>query len=159
MIENSFEYRLLASGDRFIDREDEMENLLESVEGGQNITIFSSRRYGKSSLILEAFDRLEERNTVYIDFNRVNSIPELASRLVTGVTSSSATNWIAAWFPAAASGICRKKITVVSSNPTRVEKGLTPSVESKKFLGTWAHPFPVLGPNLHDKRWFRWKIA
>ncbi len=110
MAENPFEYRLLASGDSFIDREDEMESLLESVKGGQNITIFSPRRYGKSSLILEAFDRLGERNTVYIDFNRVNSIPELASRLVTGVTESV--------FSSFEKGVSMVKDTLLSLRPT-----------------------------------------
>ncbi len=93
MAENPFEYRLLAKGENFIDREEEIETIQSAVKSGQNITLYSPRRYGKSSLIMESFDRLnKELYTVYIDFNRINSISELADEMVSRVTKNSYTS-------------------------------------------------------------------
>jgi len=93
MRENPFEYRLLAKGENFIDREEEINTISQAMESGQNITIYSPRRYGKSSLIMESFERMDqELFTVYIDFNKINSISELANELVSRVTESSYTS-------------------------------------------------------------------
>ncbi|MFP4002019.1 MAG: AAA family ATPase, partial [Thermoplasmata archaeon] len=82
--------RLIAKGDEFIDREDEMRTILQALKSGQNITIYSPRRYGKSSLILNTLDSLsDDYNTVYIDFNKINSVSELADRLISSTTESS----------------------------------------------------------------------
>ncbi|MFW6142460.1 MAG: AAA family ATPase [Candidatus Saliniplasma sp.] len=89
-MKNPFEYRLIAKGDEFIDREDEIRTILQALKSGQNITIYSPRRYGKSSLILNTLDRLsDDYNTVYIDFNKINSVSELADRLISSTTESS----------------------------------------------------------------------
>ncbi len=88
--ENPFEYRLLAKGKDFIDREDEIETIYRAVESGQNLTIYSPRRYGKSSLIIESFENIDQDiSTVYIDFNKINSISELANELLSRVTEES----------------------------------------------------------------------
>lgn len=86
MTENPFEYRLIAKGKNFIDREKELETIERSVKSGQNITLYSPRRFGKSSLILESYRRLGEVIPIYIDFNKVNSVSELADRLVSSTT-------------------------------------------------------------------------
>ncbi|MFW5953554.1 MAG: AAA-like domain-containing protein [Candidatus Natronoplasma sp.] len=78
-MKNPFEYRLIAKGKEFIDREYEMRAILQALKSGQNITIYSPRRYGKSSLILSTLDSLSDHyDTVYIDFNKINSVSELA---------------------------------------------------------------------------------
>lgn len=79
---NPFEYRLIAKGESFINREEEIKTILQTTKSGQNITIYSPRRYGKSSLILESFRRMEDRTTIYLDFNKVNSIKDLASNII-----------------------------------------------------------------------------
>lgn len=111
MNENPFEYRLLASGENFIDRDRELKTLLECAKSGQNVTIFSPRRYGKSSLIMEFFHRLSgDMPAVYIDFNRVNSVSELADRVVSGTAESV--------FSSFEKGISMVKDTLLSLRPT-----------------------------------------
>ncbi len=111
MNENPFEYRLLASGDNFIDREREMKIITECAKSGQNITIYSPRRYGKSSLIMESFLRLgEDIPTVYVDFNRVNSVSDLADRVVSGTAGSV--------FSSFEKGISMVKDTLLSLRPS-----------------------------------------
>jgi hypothetical protein len=80
---NPFEYRSVALGKRFVDRKDELGLMMECVKSAQNVTLYSPRRYGKSSLILECFRRLgKECITVYIDFNRINSVSDLAEGII-----------------------------------------------------------------------------
>jgi AAA+ ATPase superfamily predicted ATPase len=80
---NPFEYRSVALGRQFVDRKEELGLIMECVRSAQNVTLYSPRRYGKSSLILECFRRMRnECIPVYIDFNRINSISDLAERII-----------------------------------------------------------------------------
>ncbi len=111
MQDNPFEYRLLAKGDRFVDRESELDTIIKTVKSGQNITIYSPRRYGKSSLILKSFERLkEDRAVVYIDFNRINDISELADSIVSDVVKNT--------FSSFEKGFSLIKDTLTSLRPT-----------------------------------------
>jgi len=125
MHENPFEYRLLAKGENFIDREKEIETIHRAAESGQNITIYSPRRYGKSSLIMESFERMgQDIITVYIDFNKINSVSELANNLVSSVTDSS--------YSSVEKGFSFVKDTLFSLRPTFTptkEGGLSISVK------------------------------
>jgi len=110
-MKNPFEYRLIAKGEEFINREEEMQTITQAVEGGQNITIYSPRRYGKSSLILNALEGLsEEYTTVYIDFNKINSVSELADRVISSTTESS--------YSSLEKGFSFVKDTLLSLRPT-----------------------------------------
>ncbi len=109
-MKNPFEYRLIAKGENFIDREDEIRDIIQAVDSGQNITIFSPRRYGKSSLILECFERLDDKITVYIDFNKINSVSELADRLLSSTTRNS--------YSSLEKGFSFVKDTLLSLRPT-----------------------------------------
>lgn len=58
------------SGDRFFDREVEIEALMERVEDGVHTLVTAQRRMGKTSLVRELLRRLEERGdfeTVFVD--------------------------------------------------------------------------------------------
>ncbi len=111
MTDNPFEYRLLAKGKNFIDREEEIETIQSAAKSGQNITIYSPRRYGKSSLILESFERMDQDQiTVYIDFNKINGVSELADELVSRTTESS--------YSSMEKGFSFVKDTLLSLRPT-----------------------------------------
>ncbi|MFH1562468.1 MAG: ATP-binding protein [Nitrospirota bacterium] len=68
-MKNPFVYGEEVSGDAFCDRKEEIAELLKDIESGENIIIFSPRRYGKTSLIKEIIRILRERAflIVYID--------------------------------------------------------------------------------------------
>jgi len=74
-VENPFVYGKVARGASFTDREAEIEELIADIASGQNVIIFSPRRYGKTSLILEVLDRVKEEGslTVYLDLFKVTS--------------------------------------------------------------------------------------
>ncbi|MDE2876587.1 MAG: AAA family ATPase [Gemmatimonadota bacterium] len=74
------------SGDRFFDREVEIEALMERVEDGVHTLVTAQRRMGKTSLVHELLRRLEERGdfeTVFVDledaFTAADAVVEIAA--------------------------------------------------------------------------------
>jgi len=74
-MENPFVYGKVARGEFFADREVESEELMADIASGQSVIIFSPRRYGKTSLILEVLDRARGEGflAVYLDLFKVTS--------------------------------------------------------------------------------------
>ena len=56
------------SGEDFFDREREVGRLTELIDDGNNVLVVAPRRVGKTSLIREAFQRMEKRNRDYLLF-------------------------------------------------------------------------------------------
>jgi AAA+ ATPase superfamily predicted ATPase len=78
-MKNPFVYGEVVTGKDFADREIEMENLIRDMKAGQTIFLISPRRYGKTSLIMNALDKLREERfyTAYIDLFKVSSLKGL----------------------------------------------------------------------------------
>jgi len=72
---NPFKFGSIVSGKFFYNREEELLRIKKTLAGGNNITLYAPRRYGKSSLIKKALKELEEAGftTVYLDFMSVYS--------------------------------------------------------------------------------------
>ncbi|MFH1993979.1 MAG: ATP-binding protein [Pseudomonadota bacterium] len=68
-MKNPFVYGETVSGDNFCDRAREMKELIADIKNGQNVIIFSPRRYGKTSLIKQALRKVKTHGilTFYID--------------------------------------------------------------------------------------------
>jgi hypothetical protein len=68
-MKNPFIYGEEVSGKAFCDRRDEIKELLRDIENGQNVIIFSPRRYGKTSLIKEVLRKAKAKGilTFYVD--------------------------------------------------------------------------------------------
>lgn len=83
MSANPFRYGAVARGEYFTDRESELRALLDDVRGGQDIVIFSPRRFGKTSLITRAIEHLREDGALvaYLDLLGAPSKAELADDL------------------------------------------------------------------------------
>ena len=66
---NPFFYGKAVSGEFFTDREKEITELKEEIKNGQNIIIWSPRRYGKTSLIQKVLSQLRRDGliTMYVD--------------------------------------------------------------------------------------------
>ena len=58
---NPFIFGDVVKGEHFIDREEELRTLTLDLSGGQNVLLFSPRRYGKTSLIIRAMEELEAK--------------------------------------------------------------------------------------------------
>jgi len=72
---NPFKFGSIVSGKYFYNREDELLRIKNTLAGGNNITLYAPRRYGKSSLVKKALKELEKEGfiTVYLDFMSVYS--------------------------------------------------------------------------------------
>ena len=71
----------------FCNREAEIKDLLRYARNGDNVILFSPRRYGKSSLIKIVLELLEKEGflTVYVDLFPVSSEQDFISRFSSGV--------------------------------------------------------------------------
>lgn len=72
---NPFIFGDVVTGNDFADRREEISELLADLQGGLNILMYSPRRYGKTSLIMEVLTRLRGGGylTIYIDLFRATS--------------------------------------------------------------------------------------
>ncbi len=68
-MQNPFTFGHVVTGDDFADRQREINELMEALLGRTNVIIASPRRYGKTSLVLEVFRRLQKQGilTIYAD--------------------------------------------------------------------------------------------
>jgi hypothetical protein len=89
-VKNPFIYGKVVKGKYFADREKEIETLTKELSRGQNVILFSPRRYGKTSLILNVFDTLREKGfpTIYIDFYPVTTREKLVGIYAKAVSSA-----------------------------------------------------------------------
>lgn len=90
-MKNPFRYGEVVTGEDFADRETELENIIRDLKAGQTIFLISPRRYGKTSLIINALKRLQKDCflTAYIDLFKVSSFKSLLE-LYTGIVSRAA---------------------------------------------------------------------
>lgn len=68
-MKNPFVYGEEVTGDAFWNRTKEIQELARDIHNGQNVIIFSARRYGKTSLMKTVLERVRKEGvlTVYID--------------------------------------------------------------------------------------------
>ncbi len=106
---NPFKYGKIVSGDDFADREKETKQLVNDIESGQNILLYSPRRYGKSSLILRVLEKIKQDGmlTSYVDLYGCLTISDFVEKLIkeTVVPSQGTFKKISAFFKENLSGI------------------------------------------------------
>ena len=86
ILRNPFRLGIVPKED-FCDRKKEIEDLLRYARNGDNIVLFSPRRYGKSSLVNLVLDLLEKEGflPVYVDLFPISSEQDFISRFSAGV--------------------------------------------------------------------------
>ncbi|MBI2864384.1 MAG: ATP-binding protein [Chloroflexi bacterium] len=84
---NPFRYGKVVSGEYFTDREGELTEIESDVLNGQDLVVISPRRYGKTSLVLQAAEHLRKRDVLvaYIDLFRSPAKDKLAERLAAAI--------------------------------------------------------------------------
>jgi len=60
-MENPFAFSNYVTGESFCNRREELSRLLNYIQGSQNVLLFSHRRFGKSSLIRQAFLEIKKK--------------------------------------------------------------------------------------------------
>ena len=75
---NPFKYGVVVSGNDFADREKELKELVGKLKENVRIFLVAPRRYGKTSLIKNALEKIEKRGllTAYVDLYWVTSSKE-----------------------------------------------------------------------------------
>jgi len=91
-MENPFLFGNVVKGDYFTNREDELKTLTLDLSSGQNVLLFSPRRYGKTSLIIRVLDELKAKGLicVYVDFFRAASLQALGKIYADALTRAAA---------------------------------------------------------------------
>ncbi|MDI6731016.1 MAG: ATP-binding protein [Candidatus Margulisbacteria bacterium] len=75
-MKNPFKYGKTVDGAFFADREKEFKDMASYIRSGQNVFVFSNRRYGKTSLVkkvVEYLTRKREIIAIYVDLEQVTS--------------------------------------------------------------------------------------
>ena len=72
---NPFKFGSVVSGDFFYNREEELLRVKQTLAGGNNLTLYAPRRYGKTSLVNKALEELNKEGfiTVYMDMMSIYS--------------------------------------------------------------------------------------
>ena len=88
-MDNPFKYGAVVADEKFVDREKELAELELDLRSGQNVVIISRRRYGKSSLILQAVRHLRAQGVLvaYLDLTATPTIELLVDGLATALYS------------------------------------------------------------------------
>lgn len=89
MAGNPFRYGDVATGEYFTDRVRELNEVQQDIRNGQNIVIISPRRYGKTSLIVEAIHHLRREHVLvaYLDLFRAPTKDRFADLLAAAIYS------------------------------------------------------------------------
>jgi len=92
-MKNPFVFGDVVKGEYFTDREEEIRELTSDLSSGQNILLFSPRRYGKTSLILKVSDNLKKEDIipVYVDLFRITSIHSFVKIYTSAITKAAST--------------------------------------------------------------------
>ena len=109
-MKNPFFFKELPVDAPFCNREKEIKQLTSHGKNGANTTLFSPRRYGKTSMVKRVQKILQRQGyfTAYISFYGTSSIDEIAALLATGLYEVSHLNeglmkkvmrFIAPWRP------------------------------------------------------------
>ncbi|MDI6794989.1 MAG: ATP-binding protein [bacterium] len=85
---NPFKFGKVVTGEYFTDREEEIKTLSLDLKSGQNVILYSPRRYGKTSLILKLINDLKKEDylCIYVDLFPVSSKRDFAQRLASAIT-------------------------------------------------------------------------
>ena len=85
-LENPFLIRGYAGPEYFCDREAETRKLVSAIENGRDVTLVAPRRYGKTGLIRNTFNRLEKDcATVYLDIFAIDNLTAFVQAFASAV--------------------------------------------------------------------------
>lgn len=93
-MENPFKYGEVVSGDSFCNREEEIKRIHRAIINGYSFWMYSPRRFGKTSLVMKAFETLKEKDiiTIYFDLYNVQN-PDDFARKYSQVLVKNLFNW------------------------------------------------------------------
>jgi len=133
-MENPFKFGGIVRGPYFADRTEETQELVDEMKNLGKVFLVSPRRYGKTCLLFNLMDRLEDLGfaTVYIDLNAYPDIRSFAGAftLLTSKALESNMDQLMKLF----SGLQRIRPTASVGQDATVEIGVDVSVEEKEAI-------------------------
>lgn len=89
-MKNPFEYGGVVSGDAFCNRRKELTNVLRAMENAEKLFVLSERRYGKTSLVRKALDKLPQKKFIsaYVDLWPTDSEATFVAAVAKAITES-----------------------------------------------------------------------
>lgn len=89
-MKNPFSLKVVTNPDHFCNRTKEMDKLIAYASSDSNTVIYSPRRFGKTSLVIQVQQRLKASGflTIYIDLFGLSSADNIAKRMAKGVYSA-----------------------------------------------------------------------
>lgn len=92
-MQNPFQYGAVVGGDAFCNRKQELKDVYRAMEGGDKLFVYSERRFGKTSLILQAMAKLPKKQflPVYVDLWPTDGGRSFVQTVAKAVTQASAT--------------------------------------------------------------------
>ena len=93
-MKNPFEYGGVVSGDAFCNREKEIDDLIRAMENAEKFFVFSKRRYGKTSLVRAALNKLPRKDYLcaYVDLWPTDSEATFVTAVAKAITESMSTS-------------------------------------------------------------------
>jgi hypothetical protein len=79
-MKNPFRFGQLVKGENFCNRHEELKEIKKAIHNNYSFWIYSPRRFGKTSLILRAFEQLPDVKTVYMDLYNIQSLNAFAEK-------------------------------------------------------------------------------
>jgi len=91
---NPFSYGTVVKEPYFFDRREELQRIIATLKGGNNLVLYAPRRYGKTSLVMKAIEELEKSGyrCVYFDFMTVYSRESFVEMFAKAMLSQQS-NW------------------------------------------------------------------
>ncbi|NQU11926.1 ATP-binding protein [bacterium] len=93
-MKNPFQYGGVVSGEAFCNRKKELADLSRAMENREKLFVFSERRYGKTSLVRSALERLPKKQSVYayVDLWPTDSESTFVTAMAKAITESMSTS-------------------------------------------------------------------
>jgi hypothetical protein len=93
-VKNPFEYGGVVSGDAFCNRRKELADVVRAMENAEKLFVLSERRYGKTSLLRAALNRLPRKRflSAYIDLWPTDSEATFVAAVAKAITESMSTS-------------------------------------------------------------------
>lgn len=79
-IKNPFKFGKIVHGDDFCNRTKEIKTLKKNIHDGYSVWLFSPRRFGKTSLLLKAFEETPEVKCLYFDLYNVQTVDDFCRK-------------------------------------------------------------------------------
>ncbi len=83
---NPFQFGKVVRDKQFCNRQRELRDLISAIKSGNSLWLYSPRRFGKTSLVVNAFSRIKDVKTVYFDLFNIRDNREFATKYLNILT-------------------------------------------------------------------------